>query len=167
MIELVLDDAGMKAPGRAGDQVALVIDAAVPHMGWPFHETAQARHREASLPSAFARGLHDLKLRIDEDRQRCCAVEPLLFGEPGIVAALGRLEHHHAQRHMHLRGGKPGAVGIDHGLYHVGDQAADVRRGRVGDRLCLAGKDGVAHAGDFQDGHAGNMRPRARGATEG
>lgn len=57
---------------------------------------------------------------------------------------------------MHLRGGKAEAVGVQHRLRHIGHQTGDLRVGRVRNR-CGAGKqDGVAQAGDFQDGHAGS-----------
>jgi len=61
---------------------------------------------------------------------------------------------------MHLRRREPEAGGVLHGLGHVGDQAADVRRRGIGNRRRLTYQDRVAQAGDLQDGHAD---PRAIG----
>ncbi len=80
--------------------------------------------------------------------------ERLFLGQARVGALGGRLEYDHAQRHMDLRGRQSGAIGIDHGLDHVGDQGANLRRRGVGHRVGLAGEDGMAHAGDFENGHA-------------
>ena len=58
---------------------------------------------------------------------------------------------------MDLRRGEPDAVRILHGLHHVGDQAADLARRRVGDRLGLAEQYRMAHAGDLQERHASTI----------
>ena len=65
---------------------------------------------------------------------------------------------------MHLGGGQPGPVGVHHGFHHVIDQMAYFRRGGVGHRAGNMGKNRVAHAGDFQDSHGGNMAFRGAGA---
>jgi hypothetical protein len=49
--------------------------------------------------------------------------------------------------------GEPDALRVLHGLDHVLDQPAHLARGRVGDLLGAADEDGVAHAGDLQEGH--------------
>jgi hypothetical protein len=54
---------------------------------------------------------------------------------------------------MDLWRGQAGAIGIDHGLDHVGDQAADFGRRGVRNLIGAARQDRMAHAGDFQDCH--------------
>jgi hypothetical protein len=58
---------------------------------------------------------------------------------------------------MNLRGGESGAVDVAQRLDHVRNKHANFRRGRIGDLVGAAAKDGMAHAGDLQDGHGGTM----------
>jgi hypothetical protein len=44
-----------------------------------------------------------------------------------LVALLGGVDHDHALVHVDLGGGQADAVGVVHGLQHVGDQGADAR----------------------------------------
>ena len=60
---------------------------------------------------------------------------------------------------MNLRRGQSGAAGIFHGLQHVGDQLANLRRRRVGHFGGPLGQDRVAHAGDVENGHGAYYGP--------
>jgi hypothetical protein len=77
----------------------------------------------------------------------------LAFGK----ALLGDVEDHQPERHMDLRRGETGAVGIFHGLEHIVDELVDVRSGRILDRVGRAAQDGVAHTGDLENSHGRNM----------
>jgi small subunit ribosomal protein S21 len=157
MIELVLHDARMKTTRSPRDSLSVRIHALIAHVGRPFDKTAQARHRKASLPAAFFILVQDLQFGIDENRERRGMVEALGFVQARIAARLGRLEDDEPKRHMHLGCGEARAIGIDHGLYHVGDQPADFGRGGVCHRFRAGGQHRMAHSRDFQDSHGQNM----------
>jgi len=84
-------------------------------------------------------------------------IKLFLLGQLTLRTLLGCLENEDAQRHMDLRRGKPGPVGVDHGLDHVGDQAANLRCRGIRDGLRYSRQNGMAHAGNLEDGHGLNM----------
>jgi len=156
MVAFMLHDAGVKALGRALDQLAPNVKTAIADMRRPLHQPAQFGNREAALPAGLDLQAHDLDFGIDEDCEGCCAVESLGLGKVGLAAA-GRLKHNDPERHMDLGRGQPGAIGVHHGVHHIGHKPGDFRCRWVIHGSGPGGKDGVAHAGDFENSHVLNM----------
>ena len=141
-------DPRVKAGGLALDGVAVAIDAAIADALRAGHDGAQFGDRQAALP-AHADLLADrLDLRVDQHR-----VGHRARGGIGRRPFAGHAEHEQPQRHIHLWGGEADAWRILHRLHHVRDEAADLRRPRIGHGIAAADQDGMTHAGDFQDGH--------------
>jgi hypothetical protein len=57
---------------------------------------------------------------------------------------------------VHLGGGLAHAWGVEHGFHHIARQAADFGGAGIGHWLGLLQQNRVAHAGDFQQRHAGS-----------
>ena len=123
----------------------------------PFDEPAQTGHRETTLPAAVKRGFYNLDHRIDQHRQRRGVVEHLVGIHVVRRALARRLEHDDSQRNVNLGCRQTRAIGVDHGLDHVGHEPADFGSGGVFDLLRALGQDRVPHLGDFQDSHGPNM----------
>ncbi len=86
-------------------------------------------------------------------------IEALVVRKGRVGTVDGRLEDDHPQGSMHLRRGKACAVGVDHGLDHVGHQPADFGCRGVWDGRRAFCKDRMTHAGNLENGHAVYMRP--------
>ncbi len=137
---------------------------------WAGRSTSPRRpgtDRQPSQPASVVASSTSI-FRVDQDRQGGGALEGLGLVQ-AWVAALGRsLEYHHPERHMDLGSSQPGAIGVFHGLDHVGDKRMDLWRDRVENRPGLFGEHRMAHAGDFENGHGRTMRlggRRSRSAT--
>ncbi len=159
MVGFVLDHPGVEA-GRLGRHWnAVAVHTLVAHAPGRGHRPPQARNGQAPLPAQTDILAHRLDHRIDQDPDRSRLIVGLATAPPGWY-----LENEQAQRHVHLRRRQADAAGILHGLDHIGDQAADLRRTRMVDRVGPPQQHRVAHAGDLEDGHDESViETRARG----
>jgi hypothetical protein len=101
-----------------------------------------------------ARGTDD---RIDQRRHAVGTRQRIRLGP-----MRWHVEDHHTQWDVDLRCRQPRAVDVAQGLDHVGDQAADLGSGRVGDLVGAAAEDRVPHAGDLENGHTRQYGSRPR-----
>jgi hypothetical protein len=157
MVAFVLHDPGMKTLRGAGDEASLGVEAAIADMGRPFDQPPQSRHRQAAFPAAFHARVDDLDLRIDQDGQGGRVVETLGLLDARVGPLIRCLEHHHPQGDMDLGRCEARAIGVDHGLDHVGHEPPDLGGGGVHHRFRLAREHRMAHSGDFEDSHGPNM----------
>ena len=139
----MLDHARMKAADLTLDQLPIEADTAITQARMAWHHAAQTRYRQTAFPAVFQFAAERRQLGIDQDG----------FGHRvGIrIARIGRgrvaiTEDHHAQADAYLWRGETGAVGVVHGVEHVGDQRADLRRTRLGNRLRYLQQARIAHA---------------------
>ena len=137
MVGLVLHDAGDESGRLALDRRAVDVEAAEAEAGGAADCAAQAGDGQAAFPGEVRLLPHLLELGVDQGGDAPCPGPP----------------DEQAQRHMDLRGGEADAPGILQRFGHVGDQAPDLGRGGVRDLLRAAEEDGVAHAGDLEEGH--------------
>lgn len=158
MVEFVLHDAGMKALCNAFKRSPVKPHAAIPDVSSALHPAAQARHGQTAFPSALDRAIHDLDNRVDENRERRRVIERFRLPQPRVGARNGRLKDDDPQIFVHLRRGKAGAVGVDHGFDHVFDKAPDIHMARIRHFSGALGKHGMAHARNFSDRHAFDMQ---------
>src|SRR5882724_5024977 len=107
--------------------------------------------RQASQPSTFSSASGSMT-----------GLMSTVIGTPS-GGALGRyFEDDDAPGDMHLGRGKADATDILQRLQHVAHEAADFRRRGIHHRVGDPAQDGMAHAGDLQDGHGRNMVDPAR-----
>ena len=144
VIELVLHHVGLQPVSIAADRVAVAIDTTVADAHMTRHGGAQARDGKTPLPAQCHLIPQYRDHRVDHDRRR----------HRRAAGALGRqVEDEQAPGHVHLRRGQADARRVQHGVDHVGGQATHLRRPRIGHVRRALQQDGVAHAGDFQQGH--------------
>ena len=137
MVHLVLQADGEKPVGLQRLLRAMLVEIFGLDGFGAFHIVPDFGHRQAALFHHFGlvRGPGDDG--IDEDARVLASV------------ALVDIHHQHALGHADLDGGQADAVGVIHGLDHVGDQRADFRidrRDRLGHRFEARigrGKDGA------------------------
>ena len=152
----------MEALGLALDHGAVQPQAAIADGPVARHFAGQFRDRKTGLPSQDLILAQGLDLRIDQHgkgnvRRGDVAVARVAGTVLAPGTAVGDEEHEHAQGHVDLGRRQAGPAGVPHGFQHVGGEPPDPRRGRIGDRVGASQQDGVAHAGDLQESHAGNM----------
>jgi len=151
VVIFMLHDPGVEPGCLAFDHVAVAVDAAIADPQRARHHGAHLGDREATFPVQPDLIADRLDLRVDQD-----GVGHRAGGGIGRGSFGGNAKHEQTERHVNLRTGQADARRILHRLHHVGDEPAAFRRAWVGHRLTLLQQDRVAHAGDFQDGHAGS-----------
>ena len=102
------------------------------------HSVVNARHRQASLVAdhGFRAGPDDL------------GVDQHL----GLVALFRNVDHHHTFVDINLRGGQTNAVGVVHGVEHVGHQLAHARI-HHSDRARHGVQTGIGITKNGENGH--------------
>ncbi len=139
MIALVLDDPRVQPLDGAVDGLALGREAAIAHPLETRHQAAQSGNRQAPVPAVLAPVVERLDHRVDQHRERREVVIAVL------LALARRVKDDHAQVHVNLRRRQSEALGVDHGLDHIGDQRLDLGRRRVGHLLGTHAQRRVAH----------------------
>jgi hypothetical protein len=146
VVALVLDHPRVEGVGLQGERLALAVERLQPHVLPARDQAAEIGDGQAALPTVH-RLLADRRDHgVDED------------GEGDRIAPFVRarhLEHGQTQALVHLGSGQTDPVVLVHGPAHVVDETLDLRgadllRGEVARRRA---HDGMADAGDLQDGH--------------
>lgn len=152
VVDLVLEGARQKAVGFHGAGVAVEVQVGDLDGAGAADVTAQTGEGEAALLAQLLRA-SQLQFRVHEhDGHVLHHVHRLTvhFHEGDAVGIVGDINDRKLEVHRHLRSGQADAVGLAHGVQHVGGKSADLG-GDFGHETALGTEHGLGVADDFAD----------------